>query len=107
MNITYIDHAVDGVPDVLPGGDEHGGQGEDHHRGLVVDHHHHHHHHYHHYHHHHHHLVVEPEHVVVDTHWVKLEEELREGGEGAQHPDNREYKCALELSLIHFNAHTC
>ena len=50
--ITYIDKAVNGVTYVLPGGDEDAGHHQQHDGGLVV----------------------EPEHIVVDTHRVKLQE---------------------------------
>ena len=64
LSLTYLHQTVDGVPDVLSGGDEEAADDEDHHGGLVV----------------------QSEHIVVDTHRVKLQK-TEESFEYVQHFD--------------------
>ena len=61
---TYLHQTVDGVPDILSGGHEEAADDEDHHGGLVV----------------------QSEHIVVDTNRVKLEK-TEESVENVQHFD--------------------
>ena len=61
-----LDNAVDGVPDVLPGGDEERADDEDDEGGLVV----------------------EPEDIVVDADGVELDQPL-DGAEHVEHGGGR------------------
>ena len=72
-SITHVRHAVDRVPNVLPGGDQDAGAHQDHHGGLVV----------------------EPEHIVVNAYRVKFEKASKLA-EYVQHPGRSKQNYLVE-----------